>query len=304
MAAISRSNIAKELLPGLNAIFGVEYGSVDNEDTVLFATETSERAFEEEVLFTGFGTAPQKFEGASVEFDNATEAWTARYTMQTIALAFAVTEEAMEDNLYDTFSKVRARGLGRSMANTKQVIAANIFNNGFTNSSQYWGGDNVPFFSASHPTIGAGLQSNVAAVDISETALENALITISLFKDDRGILIGAQGMSLHIPPQLQFVSERILKSPGRSGTADNDINAMRNMGLLQQGFHVNHRFTDSNAWFIKTNVPNGTKHFERVALSTKMDTDFYTGNLLYKARERYAYGWSDWRGFYGSSGST
>jgi len=302
MAAISRANIAKELLPGLNAIFGVEYGEVDNEHTALFDIEKSERAFEEEVLWTGFGTAPVKTEGANVEFDNAAEAWTARYTMQTVALAFAITEEAMEDNLYDTFAKVRAKGLARSMANTKQTFAANVFNNGF--SSSYTGGDGYALFSTTHPTQSAGNQSNSVAVDLSETALENALINISLFKDDRGILIGAKAESLHIPPQLQFVAERILKSPGRAATADNDINAMRAMGLLSKGYTVNHRFTDTNAWFLRTDVPNGTKMFDRTSLATKMDEDFYTGNLLYKARERYAFGWSNWRQWYGSSGST
>lgn len=302
MAAISRSNISKQLLPGLNAIFGVEYGSVDNEHLPLFDIEKSERAFEEEVLWSGFGTAPVKNEGSAVDFDNAAEAWTSRYTMETIALAFAITEEAMEDNLYDTWAKVRAKGLARSMANTKQVKGANIFNNGF--AAGYTGGDGQPLFSASHPTATAGNQSNTVAVDLSETGIENALINISLYKDDRGLLIGAQGESLHIPPQLQFIAERILKSPGRQGTADNDINAMRNMGLLPKSYTVNHRFTDTNAWFIRTNVPDGTKMFERVALATKMDEDFYTGNLLYKARERYAFGWSNWRQWYGSSGST
>lgn len=208
----------------------------------------------------------------------------------------------MEDNLYDTFARVRAKALARAMANTKQVKAANVFNNGF--STAYPGGDGVPFFSASHPTIGAGNFSNTTAVDLSETGLENALINISLFKDDRGILIGTRGMGLHIPPQLQFVAERLLKSPGRVGTTDNDINALKNMSMLPSGYHINHRFTDSNAWFIKTDAPNGTKMFNRIPLQTKMEPDFDTGNLRFKARERYAFGFSDWRGFYGSSGAT
>ena len=302
MAAITRANIAKQLLPGLNAVFGVEYGSVDDQHLPLFEIENSERAFEEEVLFTGFGTAPTKDEGAAVEYDNAQEAWTSRYTMETIALAFSITEEAMEDNLYDTFARVRAKALARAMANTKQVKAANVYNNGF--NSAFPGGDNVPLFSASHPTIGAGNFSNTAAVDLSETALENALIAISLYKDDRNILIGSKGVSLHIPPQLQFVAERLLKSPGRVGTTDNDINAIKGMGMLPGGYHVNQRFTDTNAWFIKTDAPNGTKMFIRVPLQTKMEPDFDTGNLRFKARERYAFGWSDWRGWYGSSGAT
>lgn len=302
MAAITRANIAKQLLPGLNAIFGVEYGSVDNEHEALYAIENSERAFEEEVLFTGFGTAPTKQEGAAVEYDNAQEQWTARYTMETVALAFSITEEAMEDNLYDTFAKVRAKALARAMANTKQVKAANTFNNGF--SASFTGGDAVALFSGSHPTLAAGNQSNTVAVDLSETAIENALINISLFKDDRGILIGAKGVSLHVPPQLQFVAERILKSPARVATADNDLNAVKSMGMLPGGYSVNHRFTDTNAWFMKTDVPNGTKMFVRVPLQTKMEPDFDTGNLRFKSRERYAFGWSDWRGWYGSSGST
>jgi hypothetical protein len=301
MAAINRGNISKQLVPGLNAIFGTEYGEIDNEHTVLFDTESSERAFEEELLWSGLGTAPGKSEGAAVEFDNAQELWTSRYTHETIALAFAITEEAMEDNLYDTFSKVRAKGLARAMATTKQIKAANIFNNGFSTSFAI--GDGAALFSASHPTLGAGNLSNTVAVDLSETALENALINISLLVDDRNILIGAQGKSLHIPPQLQFVAHRILKSPLRQGTADNDANALKDMGLLRS-VHINHRFTDSNAWFIRTNVPNGSKYFERVGLSTKMDVDFHTGNMMYKARERYSFGVSDWRQWYGSSGAT
>lgn len=302
VGTITRANIAKELLPGLNAIFGVEYKSIDNEHVNLFELETSERAFEEEVLFSMFGTAPQKQEGAAVEYDSAQESYTSRYTNITVALAFSVTEEAMEDNLYDTFSKVRAKGLGRSMANTKQVICANIFNNGF--NSTFAGGDGVPLFSASHPTVNAGLQSNTVSADLSESALETAQINISLFKDDRGILIGSMPVSLHIPPQIQFVAERLLKSPGQPNTPNNDINATRMIGYLSKGWFINHRFTDTNAWFIKTDVPNGTKFFTRIPVQTQMLPDFDTGNLRYKCRERYSAGWSNWRNWYGSNGST
>ena len=302
VGSINRANIAKELLPGLNAIFGVEYGSIDNEHLDLFETDTSERAFEEEVLFSMFGTAPEKDEGAAVEYDSAQEGYTARYTHYTIALAFAITEEAMEDNLYDTFSKVRAKGLGRSMANTTQVNGANVFNNGFSSSYTY--GDGQPFFSASHPTIGAGSQSNTVAADLSESALESQIIAISLYKDDRGILIGAQPVSLHIPPQLEFVAERLLKTPGRVSTPNNDINATRSIGYLSKGYFVNHRFTDTNGWFIKTDVPNGAKYFLRVPVQTQMKEDFSTGNMRYKARKRESFGVSNWRGFAGSSGSS
>lgn len=302
MATISRASITKELVPGLNKILGLAYKNVDDEATPLFDVETSERAFEEEVMFSLFGTAPDKSEGAAVEYDTAQEGWTARYTMETIALAFAITEEAMEDNLYDTFSKVRAKGLGRAMGNTEQTKAADVYNNGF--NPLFKGGDGVALFSASHPTRTAGNQSNTVAVDLSETALENAYIDITLFKDDRGILIGAMPRSLHIPPQLNFVAHRILKSPLRVGTADNDANALKDMGIFSRGYTINRRFTDSNAWFIRTDVENGMKKFNRIPLSTKMEGDFDTGNMRYKARQRYKYGWSDWRGAYASSGST
>ena len=310
--AINRSSIAKELLPGLNAVFGIEYADVDNEHAPLFDVENSDRAFEEEVLFTGFGSAPVKSEGASVQYDDAQEGYTARYTHETISLAFAVTEEAMEDNLYDTFAKLRARGLARAMANTKQVKAADVFNNGF--SSSYLGGDGVALFSASHPTVGNGNQSNtLGATDLSEASLETALITIAKAKDDRGILIGLQSESLHIPPDLAFTADQILNSTLSTTTVTNsttgvtntnDINSIRNQGLVPGGFFVNRRFTDTNAWFIKTDCPNGTKMFVRAPLQTKMEPDFDTGNLRYKARERYSFGWSDWRGFYGASGSS
>ena len=310
--AINRSSIAKELLPGLNAVFGIEYTNVDNEHAPLFDVENSDRAFEEEVLFTGFGSAPVKGEGAAVQYDDAQEGYTARYTHETISLAFAVTEEAMEDNLYDTFAKLRARGLARAMANTKQVKAADVFNNGF--SSSYLGGDGVALFSTAHPTVGSGNQSNtLGATDLSEASLETALITIAKAKDDRGILIGLQAESLHLPPDLAFTADQILNSTLSTTTVTNsttgvtntnDINSIRNQGLVPGGFFVNRRFTDTNAWFIKTDCPNGTKMFVRAPLQTKMEPDFDTGNLRYKARERYSFGWSDWRGFYGASGSS
>lgn len=305
--AINRASIAKELLPGLNAVFGLEYGEVADEHAPLYDVENSDRAFEEEVLFTGFGTAPVKGEGAAVSYDDAQESYTSRYTHETIALGFAVTEEAMEDNLYDTFAKLRAKGLARAMANTKQVKAADVFNNGFNGS--FAGGDGKAFFASDHPTIGAGNQSNLlAASDLSEAALETALIAISKTKDDRGILVGAQAESLHIPSDLAFTADQILNSPlsttiANNATNVNDINSIRNQGLVPNGFYVNRRFTDTNGYFIKTDVPNGAKMFVRSPLQTKMEPDFDTGNLRFKARERYAFGFSDWRGFYGSAGA-
>ena len=304
MALITRAQFSKQLIPGLNAIFGTAYKNIDNEHTPLFDIEKSERSFEEEVLMTGFGTAPTKGEGEQVFFDNATEAWTARWSHETVAMAFAITEEAIEDNLYGTTGKMKANSMGRAMANARQVKAANVFNNGFSTSALYAGGDSQPLFSASHPTLAAGNQSNKVSSDLSETALEAALINISLTKDDRGILIGAQAVSLHLPPQLQFIADRLLKSEGRVGTADNDINAIKSRGLFSKGYSLNHRFTDTNGWFIRTDVPNGTKMFVRAPLATKDDVDFLTGNLRYKARERYSFGWADWRQWYGSSGST
>jgi hypothetical protein len=311
--AINRASISKELLPGLNAIFGLEYGNVDNEHAPLFDTENSDRAFEEEVLFTGFGTAPVKGEGAAVQYDQAQEGYTARYTHETVALAFAITEEAMEDNLYDTFSKLRARGLARAMANTKQVKASDVFNNGF--SASYLGGDGVALFSTSHPTM-TGNQSNIiGSSDLSESSLETGLIAISKVKDDRGILIGAQAVSLHVPTDLVFVADQILNSTMSTtigvnptdtsvgATNLNDINSIRNQGMVPKGFFVNRRFTDTNNWFLKTDVPNGTKMFVRAPLATKMEEDFDTGNLRFKARERYSFGWSDWRGFFGANPS-
>tara|TARA_R110002012_G_scaffold289306_1_gene482329 strand:- start:3872 stop:4822 length:951 start_codon:yes stop_codon:yes gene_type:complete len=315
--AINRASIAKELLPGLNAVFGIEYGNVDNEHQALFDTENSDRAFEEEVLFTGFGNAPVKSEGASISYDSAQESYTARYVAETVALAFAVTEEAMEDNLYDTFAKLRARGLARSMANTKQVKGADIFNNGFTDTTPYHGGDGKPLFSASHPTVGDGDQSNLlSAADLSFSSLEAAMTAIQKIKDDRGILTGGAAVSLHVSSDNWATSNAILNSTylpasgagGAFGAAVtnpsgwNDINSIQSMSMLPKGVAVNRRFTDTDAWFVKTNVPNGTKMFNRTPLQTKMEPDFDTGNLRFKARERYSFGWSDWRGFFGNSG--
>jgi len=305
--AINRASISKQLLPGLNAVFGMEYGEVNNEHEPLYDVENSDRAFEEEVLFTGFGTAPTKGEGAGVVYDDAQESYTARYSHETVALAFAVTEEAMEDNLYDSFAKLRARGLARAMANTKQVKAANLFNNGFTDTI----GDGAAFFSAAHPTISDGNQSNLlAAADLTEATLETALTTIQKLKDDRGILIGASAVSLHVPVDSWAIADRILASPGNTQTSaaganpnTNAINATRHLGMLPEGYFINRRFTDTTSYFIKTDVPNGTKMFVRSPLQTKMEPDFDTGNLRFKARERYSFGVSDWRGFFGSAGS-
>jgi len=298
--AINRSSIAKELLPGLNAVFGIEYGEVNEEHKPLYEIESSDRAFEEEVLFTGFGGAPVKNEGASVVYDDASESYTARYTAETVALAFAVTEEAMEDNLYDTFAKLRAKGLARSMANTKQQKAADLYNNGFATNQ----GDGVPMFSAAHPVVGAGTVTNITtAAAIAEATIEAAIIQIQKTTDDRGILIGANAESLHIPTDLLFTADQLLNTPGSTGTANNDINAVRHLGVIPDGFYVNRRFTDVNAWFIRTNVPNGTKMFNRTPLQTKMEPDFDTGNLRFKARERYSFGVSDWRGWFGNQGA-
>jgi len=300
--AINRASISKELLPGLNAIFGLEYGQVNNEHESLFDIENSDRAFEEEVLFTGFGEAPVKGEGAAVVYDSASESYTARYTAETIALAFAITEEAMEDNLYDTFAKLRAKGLARAMATTKQVKAAAIFNTAFAAAGVNYG-DGVAFCASNHPTIGDGNQSNLlGAADLSQTTLETALTSIQKTKDDRGILIGASALSLHIPVDSWSIADGILNTPGKTSSSDNDINSVRHMGMVPQGFYINRRFTDTDAWFIKTDVPNGAKMFTRTPLQTKMEPDFDTGNLRFKARERYSFGISDWRGYYGSAG--
>lgn len=307
---INRGTTPKQLIPGLNKIFGLAYKEIDNEHTALFEVEKSKRSFEERTLMTGFGEAPVKSEGASVQFDDAQESYTARWTHQTIALAFAITEEAMEDNLYDTWSKIRAKALGRSMASTKQTKAANVFNNAF--SASYVGGDAVALISTSHPTVAAGNQSNSGgATDLSEAALETATISISLFKDDRGILINAMPSSLHIPTNLRHTAFQIMRSDlsttvggATPFTNTNNINSVRAGGYFPKGTFINHRFTDTNAWFVKTDVTGGTTMFVRTPLMTKMEGDFETGNVRYKARERYSFGWDDWRGWYGASGSS
>jgi hypothetical protein len=291
--AISRSQLLKELLPGLNALFGMEYARYGEEHKEIYETESSDRSFEEETKLSGFSAAPVKAEGSAISYDNAQEAWSTRYNHETIALGFSITEEAVEDNLYDSLSARYTKALARAMSYTKQVKAASVLNNGF--DGNYAGGDGVALFSASHPTVGGGTNSNTAAVqvDLNETSLEAAIIQISAWTDERGLLIAAKPTKLVIPPALMFVAERLLKTPNRVGTADNDINAMNNMGSIPGGSTVNHFLTDSNAWFIKTDVPNGMKHFVRTAMSTSMDGDFDTGNVRYKARERYSFGWSD-----------
>jgi len=301
--AITRSQLLKELEPGLNALFGMEYDRYDNEHAEIFDTETSDRAFEEEVMLSGFGQAPVKGEGAAIVYDTAGEAFTARYTHNTIALAFAITEEAVEDNLYDKLSARYTRALARSMSNTKQVTAASILNNSF--SSSYLGGDGVSLINNAHPTTGGGTWSNTLATasDLNETSLEQALIDIAGFIDERGLKIALRGMKLIIPSALQFTAERILKSEQRVSTSDNDINALKSGGYMPQGFTVNHFITDSDSWYIKTDAPNGMKHFVRSPIKTAMEGDFETGNVRYKARERYSFGWSDPRAMYGSPGA-
>ena len=301
--AINRAQLVKELEPGLNALFGLEYDRYENEHSEIFDTENSDRAFEEEVMLSGFGQAPVKGEGSSVTYDTAQETFTARYSHETVALAFALTEEAIEDNLYDSLSSRYTKALARSMATTKQVKAANVLNNGF--STSFPGGDGKPLMTTDHPTMSGGDQSNEPSVaaDLNETSLENAMIDISQFVDERGIKVNVQARKLIIPPQLQFVADRVLQTPGRVGTSDNDINALKNMGMLPEGYVVNHYLTDTDAFFIKTDAPNGLKHFVRSPMSTGMEGDFETGNVRYKARERYSFGFSDWRGIYGSPGA-
>jgi len=301
--AISRAQLAKELEPGLNALFGMEYARYENEHAEIFETESSDRAFEEEVLIVGFGNADVKTEGQGVDYDSASEGFTARYTHETVALAFALTEEAVEDNLYDRLGSRYTKALARSMAHSKQVKAANVLNNAF--SSSYTGGDGVALVSTAHPLAGGGTLSNRPStyVDLNETSLENALISVSTYVDDRNMTLALQGTKLIVPPQLQFVADRLLETPGRVGTADNDINAVRNMGLLPQGYAVNHFLTDTDAWYVLTDCPDGFKHFERSPISTSMEGDFDTGNVRYKARERYSFGWSNPRCVYGSQGA-
>jgi len=301
--AIARSQLLKELEPGLNALFGLEYDRYENEHAEIFDTETSDRAFEEEVMLVGFGTAPEKAEGAAVSFDTANESFTARYTHETIALAFAITEEAIEDNLYDRLSSRYTRALARSMSNTKQVKAASILNNAF--DSNFTFGDGKELCATDHPTSGGGTFRNElsTAADLNETSLEQSLIDISGFTDERGMRIALMGRKLIIPVNLQFVAERLMASNLRPATADNDVNAHRNMGMLPEGYVVNHFLTDTDAFFIKTDSPNGFKHFERAGIATSMEGDFDTGNVRYKARERYSFGVSDPRCVFGSPGA-
>ena len=301
--AISRAQLLKELLPGLNALFGLEYARYGEEHKEIYDTETSERSFEEETKLSGFSAAPVKNEGAALAYDNAQEAWTARYNHETIVLGFSLTEEAIEDNLYDSLSARYTKGLARAMAYTKQVKAAAVLNNGFDANFAY--GDGQALFSANHPLVSGGVNSNIPAVptDLNETALENAAIQIAGWTDERGLLIAARPVKLIVPPSLQFVSTRLLETELRVGTADNDINAIKNNGTVSQGYTINHWLTDPDAWFLKTDVPNGMKHFVRTPMSTGMDGDFDTGNVRYKARERYSFGVSDPLGVYGSAGA-
>jgi hypothetical protein len=301
--AISRAQLAKELEPGLNALFGMEYDRYDAEHAEIYDTESSDRAFEEEVMLSGFGNAPTKAEGAGVNFDSANEVYTARYTHETIALAFALTQEAMEDNLYDRLGARYTRALARSMAHSKQVKAAATLNNAF--SSSFTGGDGKELCATDHPLGGGGTFRNEpsTAADLNETSLENALIDISTFVDERNMIIALRGMKLIIPPQLQFVADRLLESTLRPSTSDNDVNAIKNMGMLPNGYVVNHFLTDTDAFFIKTDAPRGFVHFERAPLATSMEDDFGTGNMRFKARERYSFGFSDPRCVFGSPGA-
>ena len=301
--AISRGQLLKELEPGLNALFGMEYDRYDNEHAEIYETEASDRAFEEEVMLSGFGQAPVKGEGSAVSYDTANEAYTARYTHETIALAFAITEEAVEDNLYDRLSSRYTRALARSMANTKQEKAAAVLNNAFDSGFTF--GDGKELCATDHPTVGGGNFKNelTTSADLNETSLEQSLIDIAAFIDERGLKIALQGRKLIIPSALQFVAERLMASTLRTGTSDNDINAVRNMGMLPDGYVVNHFLTDTDAFFIKTDAPNGFKHFERAAIKTSMEGDFDTGNVRYKARERYSFGVSDPRCVFGSPGA-
>jgi hypothetical protein len=301
--AISRAQLLKELLPGLNALFGLEYARYGEEHKEIYETETSERSFEEETKLSGFSAAPVKNEGTAIRYDNAQEAWTARYNHETIALGFSLTEEAIEDNLYDSLSARYTKALARGMAYTKQVKSANVLNNGF--NAGYVGGDGVALFSTAHPLVSGGTNSNTPAVasDLNETSLENAVIQIAGWTDERGLLIAAKPKKLIVPPALMFVATRLLETELRVGTTDNDINALKNNGSIPEGYTVNHFLTDTNAWFLTTDVPNGMKHFERTPLATSMDGDFDTGNVRYKARERYSFGWSDPLGMFGSPGA-
>jgi len=301
--AISRQQLAKELEPGLNALFGLEYKNYENQHAEIFDVENSDRAFEEEVMLSGFGNASVKAEGAAVSFDTANESFTSRYTHETIALAFAITEEAVEDNLYDSIAKRYTKALARSMANTKQIKGANILNNGF-DSTNHPGGDGKALMADDHPSLSGDQRNELStASDLSETSIEQALIDIAAFTDERGLKIAARGVKMIIPSALQFTAERIMKSPARVGTSDNDLNAIASKGMIPQGYVVNNYLTDDDAFFIKTDVPNGLKMFNRAAIKTAMEGDFETGNVRYKARERYSFGFSDWRGIFGSPGA-
>ena len=301
--AITRSQLVKELEPGLNALFGLEYKRYENEHEEIFSIETSDRAFEEEVMLTGFGAAPVKTEGAGVQYDNAIESFTARYTHETIAMAFALTEEAVEDNLYDRLAGRYTKAMARSMAHTKQVKAAAVLNNGF--DPAFPGGDGVALFSTQHPTALSANFSNRPTVgaDLNETSLEQGIIDIAAFIDERGLKVALTARKLIVPKELQFTAERLMKSTLRTATADNDINAIKSMGLIPEGYAVNHYLTDTNAWFLITDAPNGLKMFQRAPIKTAFEGDFDTGNVRYKARERYSFGWSDPRGAYGSPGA-
>jgi len=300
--AISRNQLVKELEPGLNALFGLEYNRYENQHAEIFTTETSDRAFEEEVMLSGFANASVKPEGSAVTFDNAQETYTSRYQHETVALAFSITEEAIEDNLYDRLSSRYTKALARSMANTKQVKAANVLNRAF--NSSFAGGDGKELCATDHPTIFGTVKNELStAADLSETSLEQALIDINAFTDERGLKVAARGVKMIIPSELQFTAERIMNSANRVGTADNDINAVKSMGMIPQGYSVNNYLTDSDAFFIITDVPNGLKYFERSPIKTSMEGDFDTGNVRYKARERYSFGFSDFRGIFGSPGA-
>ena len=298
--AISRAQLLKELLPGLNALFGLEYARYGEEHKEIYETETSERSFEEETKLSGFSAAPVKGEGNAIAYDNAQEAWTARYNHETIALGFSLTEEAIEDNLYDSLSARYTKGLARAMAYTKQVKAAAVLNNAY--NAAYVGGDGVSLLNSAHPLVNGGTNANTpsTAADLNETSLENAVIQIAAWTDERGLLIAARPKKLIVPPALMFVATRLLDTELRVGTNNNDINALKNNGSVPEGYTVNHFLTATNAWFLTTDVPNGLKHFERTPLQNSMDGDFDTGNVRYKSRERYSFGWSDPLGIYGS----
>ena len=302
--AISRQQLVKELEPGLNALFGLEYKRYDQEHKELYVTESSDRAFEEEVMLSGFANAYVKPEGSAVAYDNAQETFTARYTNETVALAFALTEEAMEDNLYDRLASRYTKALARSMSNAKQLKAVVPLNQGLPTTDNYDSGDAVSLFNTSHPCIGPTFQNTLSTQsDLNETSLEQALIDIAAMTDERGLKIAAKGVKMIIPSAGQFTAERLMKSQGRVGTADNDINAIKSMGMIPQGYRVNNYLTDTDAWYIITDVPNGMKHFDRAPLTTKMEGDFDTGNVRYKARARYVFGVSDPRGIYGVEGA-